>query len=95
MMPYRGEVLSVEDSAGIVVDAAASGEVTMLICTGRHSARRGVLVSRVLEVTTSASKATDVQGVLPEIALLKDRITVIRGQEQDSTVAGGNWSHVA
>jgi two-component system chemotaxis sensor kinase CheA len=81
MMPYRGQVLCVQDAAGLSRGTSRGQELTLLICLDADENRCGVLVSRVLEVSSAPSAQPKEADVGAKITLLKDRLTLMLGSD--------------
>lgn len=95
LMAYKGEALPVEDTEGIFQKFTAADEATLLICSGIHGTRWGVLVSRVVEVETVAPDRVDWSQAGLEIALFNERLTVLRTAESSGITDQKGWREVA
>jgi two-component system chemotaxis sensor kinase CheA len=99
MLQYRGELLPLRDEGGVLVEMGAGQEdavVTVLICGGVDGERKlrfGMVVRKVLDVTEGALLEGDraVNGM--DLALVKERVTVVRSESELSKAAG--WREVA
>lgn len=102
LMQYRGELLPLRDDGHLLdeLDAAGSGDedaiVTVLICS--HSGvdrqrRSGIVVRRVLDV--SSGRLLDKKASIGdmELALVKDKVTMVHGQFGAN--ASAVWEEVA
>ncbi|HZY62066.1 MAG TPA: chemotaxis protein CheA, partial [Edaphobacter sp.] len=96
LMQYRGELLPLRDDGGLLAELDANGSmqdemVTVLICsrTSANGQRRtGMVVRRVLDVSTGKllDKDASIDGM--ELALVKERVTMVHG-------ASETWEEVA
>jgi two-component system, chemotaxis family, sensor kinase CheA len=99
MLQYRGELLPLRDEGGVLVEMKAAQEdavVTVLICGGVDGERKlrfGMVVRKVLDVTEGALLEGDraVNGM--DLALVKERVTVVHSESELSKTAG--WREVA
>jgi two-component system, chemotaxis family, sensor kinase CheA len=99
MLQYRGELLPLRDEGDVLVEMGAGQEdavVTVLICGGVGGERKlrfGMVVRKVLDVTEGALLEGDraVNGM--DLALVKERVTVVQSESELSKTAG--WREVA
>jgi two-component system, chemotaxis family, sensor kinase CheA len=99
MLQYRGELLPLRDDGDVLVEMKTGHEdavVTVLICGGVDGERKlrfGMVVRKVLDVTEGALLEGDrpVNGM--DLALVKERVTVVHSESELSKTAG--WRQVA
>jgi two-component system chemotaxis sensor kinase CheA len=99
MLQYRGELLPLRDEGHLLVEMQAEPKdamVTVLICGGVGGDRRlgfGMVVRQVLDVAEGTLLEGDraVNGM--DLALVKERVTVIQSESELSKTAG--WREVA
>lgn len=100
LLQYRGELLPLRDDGNLLaeLDAGEPGEeelVTVLICAnagaeGRH--RIGMVVRRVLDVSTGRMLEEDAATEGMELALVKEKLTMVHHQ---FGAKAANWREVA
>ncbi len=103
VLQYRGELIPLEDEGGVLREWSAAEEsetsvvpeadartVTLLICLRpeqRGTRRVGLVVRRVLDVSSGTLLADNAAACVEQLALVKDRVTTVhRGfaQQQDT-----------
>jgi two-component system chemotaxis sensor kinase CheA len=99
MLQYRGELLPLRDEGGVLVEMKAAQEnavITVLICGGVGGERKlrfGMVVRKVLDVTVGALLEGDRAANGLDLALVKERVTVVHSESELSKAAG--WREVA
>jgi len=102
MLQYRGELLPLRDAGKVLVEMEAEqtrredAEVTVLICGGAGGERRlrfGLVVRKVLDVTEGSLLEGDRAVDSMDLALVKEKLTVVQLDAELSTTAA--WMEVA
>jgi two-component system, chemotaxis family, sensor kinase CheA len=99
MLQYRGDLLPLRDNGDVLVEMESEGEdalVTVLICGGAGMERRqhfGMVVRRVLDVSAGTLLEGDKAVAGMELALVKEKVTVIQRESELSSSAA--WQEVA
>ncbi|MDW5265099.1 MULTISPECIES: chemotaxis protein CheA [Acidobacteriaceae] len=102
LLQYRGDLLPLRDDGNVLAEMEASAQtgdealVTVLICAnagvgGRH--RIGMVVRRVLDVSTGRMLDQDAASEGMEMALVKEKLTMVHHQFGMKAAAG--WKEVA
>lgn len=96
LLQYRGELLPLTDEGNVLaeLEAEGTGEVlaTVLICAGVGArSRKGMVVRRVLDVSTGAVLDRDETTGGMELAIVKEKLTTVH-HDFDSAAA---WQEVA
>ncbi len=102
LLQYRGDLLPLRDDGNLLAEMEAGGEkddealVTVLICAnagagGRH--RIGMVVRRVLDVSSGRMLEEDASTEGMELALVKEKLTMVHHQFGAKAAAG--WKEVA
>ena len=85
LLQYRGELLPIEDSSGVLRELSADATATVLICQRpsregegrRHTQRMGMVVRRVVEVATGDLMDRNIELCTEQLARVNDRLTVV------------------
>jgi two-component system chemotaxis sensor kinase CheA len=102
LLQYRGELLPLSDDGQVLSELEAEQErgedvlATVLICGGAASGRRhrtGMVVRRVLDVSTGTLLAKDEAADGMELALVKEKLTMVH--RDFGVKAAGSWKEVA
>jgi two-component system, chemotaxis family, sensor kinase CheA len=99
MLQYRGELLPLRDEGDVLAEMESEGEdalITVLICGGAGMERRrhfGMVVRRVLDVSAGTLLEGDKAVAGMELALVKEKVTVIQRESEVSSTAA--WQEVA
>jgi len=102
LLQYRGDLLPLRDDGNVLAEMEAGGQkdeealVTVLICAnagagGRH--RIGMVVRRVLDVSSGRMLEEDTSTEGMELALVKEKLTMVHHQFGAKAAAG--WKEVA
>jgi two-component system chemotaxis sensor kinase CheA len=102
LLQYRGDLLPLRDDGNVLTEMEAGGQkgeealVTVLICAnagagGRH--RIGMVVRRVLDVSSGRMLEEDASTEGMELALVKEKLTMVHHQFGAKAAAG--WKEVA
>jgi two-component system chemotaxis sensor kinase CheA len=102
LLQYRGELLPLSDDGQVLSELEAEQEqgeavlATVLICGNAGSGRRhrtGMVVRRVLDVSTGTLLSRDEAADGMELALVKEKLTMIH--RDFGVKAAGSWKEVA